>query len=109
MKQTSTSMTVELLTQIWQRLLQHSTIAVEDNFFDLGGDSSLALQLFNEIAEVFGRELPPVMIYHASTISALAALLEETATPRFPPLVLLKAGTENPPVFITHVLGGSVM
>jgi thioesterase domain-containing protein/acyl carrier protein len=100
---------VEVLTPIWQRLLQHSSIGVEDNFFDLGGDSAIALQLFNEIAEVCGRELPPVMIYQASTIAALAALLEDPSTPRFPPLVLLKDGAQEPPVFITHGLGGSVI
>ncbi|MGO9087690.1 MAG: alpha/beta fold hydrolase [Candidatus Sulfotelmatobacter sp.] len=109
MKPEATSSMIEVLTPIWQRLLQQSSIHANDNFFDLGGDSSLALQLFSEIAEVCGRELPPVMIYQAPTVAALAALLEQPAAPRFPALVLLKAGTENPPVFIAHGLGGSVM
>jgi thioesterase domain-containing protein len=100
---------IEVLTPIWQRVLQLPSIGVTDNFFDFGGDSSLALQLFNEIAQVCDRELPPVTIYQAPTISALAALLEQPTTPRFPTLVLLKPGAENPPVFIAHGLGGSVM
>jgi thioesterase domain-containing protein len=100
---------IEVLTPIWQRVLQLPSIGVNDNFFDLGGDSSLALQLFNEIAQLCDRELPPVTIYQAPTISALAALLEQPTTPRFPTLVLLKPGAENPPVFIAHGLGGSVM
>jgi acetoacetyl-CoA synthetase len=104
-----TSTMIETLTPIWQRVLQLSSIGVEDNFFDLGGDSSLAVQLFAEIAQVCGRELPPVMIYHAPTIAALAALLEQPATSGFPPLVLLKPGPEEPPVFIAHGLGGSAM
>jgi hypothetical protein len=69
----------------------------------------LAIKLFTEIARVCRRELPPVLIYHAPTIAAMAALLDEPTMPRLPPLVLLKAGTEKPPVFITHGLGGSVM
>ncbi len=100
---------VEMLTSIWQRVLQRSAVGVEDNFFDLGGDSSLALQLFNEIAVACGRELPPVTIYVASTIAALAAVLEQPADLRFPPLVLLKDGSAKPPLFITHGLGGSVI
>ena len=100
---------IDVLTPIWQRVLQLSSIGVSDNFFDLGGDSSLALQLFDEIAQVCDRELPPVTIYQAPTIAALAALLEQPTTPRFPTLVLLKPGAENPPVFIAHGLGGSVM
>ncbi|MGA9905423.1 MAG: alpha/beta fold hydrolase [Candidatus Sulfotelmatobacter sp.] len=100
---------VEALTPIWQRVLQLPSIHVNDNFFDLGGDSSLALQLFNEIAQVCDRELPPVTIYQAPTIAALAALLEQPTTPRFPTLVLLKPGAEKPPLFVAHGLGGSVM
>ena len=100
---------VEALTPIWQRVLQLESVGVDDNFFDLGGDSSLALQLFNEIAQVCDRELPPVTIYQAPTIAALAALLEQPTTPRFPTLVLLKPGAEKPPVFVAHGLGGSVM
>lgn len=100
---------IEVLTPIWQRLLQLPSVGVDENFFDLGGDSSLALQLFNEIAQVCDRELPPVTIYQAPTIATLAALLERPTTPRFPALVMLKSGSKNPPVFIAHGLGGSVI
>jgi thioesterase domain-containing protein len=104
-----TSAMVEVLVPIWQRVLQLPSVGADDNFFDLGGDSALALELFNEIALASGRELPPVMIYHAPTITALAGLLEQPTTPRVPPLVRLKSGSEEPPVFIAHGLGGSVM
>jgi len=100
---------IEVLTPIWQRVLQLSPIQINDDFFDLGGDSSLALQLFTEIAQVCDRELPPVTIYQARTIAALAALLEQPTTPRFPTLVLLKPGANKPPVFLAHGLGGSVI
>ena len=103
------SATMEKLIPIWQRVLQVSSVGVEDNFFDLGGDSTLALELFNEISRAYGRELPPVMIYQASTIAALAELLEWPSAPRVPALVQLKPGTSDPPVFITHGLGGTVM
>jgi acetoacetyl-CoA synthetase len=104
-----TSTMVEMLTAIWERVLQRSSVNIEDNFFDLGGDSSLALQLFNEIAVACGRELPPVTIYLAPTVAALAAVLEQASDLRLPPLVLLKEGSEEPPLFITHGLGGSVI
>jgi thioesterase domain-containing protein/acyl carrier protein len=103
------SATIEKLITIWQRVLQVSSVGAEDNFFDLGGDSTLALELFNELSRAYGRELPPVLIYHASTVSALAELLEKPSTPRVPALVKLKPGTSDPPVFITHGLGGTVM
>jgi acetoacetyl-CoA synthetase len=97
------------LTGIWERQLQYAPILPEDNFFDLGGDSSIAVEVFNEIAKSFGRELPPVTIYHAPTIAGLAALLEQSLSPRLPSLVLLKPGSAGHPVFIAHGLGGSAM
>ncbi len=109
MKPEATSSMIEVLIPIWQRVLQLSSVRVDDDFFDLGGDSSLALQLFGEIAQACDRKMEPVTIYHARTIAALAALLEQPAPPRFPALVLLKAGAKKPPVFLAHGLGGSVM
>jgi acetoacetyl-CoA synthetase len=103
------STTLDTLISIWERVLQIPSVGADDNFFELGGDSSLSLELFSEIARTFGRELPPVMIYHAPTISALAALLEQPAVPRVPAVVEMKAGDDKPPIFITHGLGGSVM
>ena len=105
----STSTMIEVLTPIWQRVLQLSSIGLNDNFFDLGGDSILAVNLFSEIEQVCGLQLPPAMIYHAPTIAALAAQMEQPTASPFPPLVLLKAGSGAPPVFIAHGLGGSVI
>ncbi len=104
-----TSSITEALIQIWQSVLQRSPIREEDNFFDVGGDPLLAVRLFDEIAKASGREMPPLVIYHAPTIAALAAVMQQPSLPKFSPLVPLKAGEANPPVFIAHGLGGSVM
>jgi len=92
----ATSSMIEVLAAIWQRVLQLASVQLDDDFFDLGGDSSLALQLFNEIAEVCHREVPPVTINQARTIAALAALLEQSMTPLFPARVQLKPGPQFP-------------
>jgi acetoacetyl-CoA synthetase len=105
----TTSSMVDALTALWQRLLQRSPIGLEENFFDLGGDSSLAVELFNEVSKVCGRDLPAVMIYQTPTIAALAKVLEQSAVLRLPPLVQLRPGTDQAPVFIAHGLGGSAM
>jgi acyl carrier protein len=76
-----TSTTIEELTDIWRRVLQLPTIGPDDNFFELGGDSALAVQLFAEIADACGRQLPAVMIYHVPTIASQMALLELRSTP----------------------------
>jgi acetoacetyl-CoA synthetase len=104
-----TSAMTEALIPIWERVLQQSPITPDDNFFDLGGDSLSACTLFLEVEKLCGRKLPPVMIYNTPTIAALAAELEEPSTPRLPPLVLLRKGSVEPPLFIAHGLGGSVI
>jgi acetoacetyl-CoA synthetase len=104
-----TSAMTEALIPIWERVLQQSPVGPDDNFFDLGGDSLSAVALFLEVEKLCGRQLPPVMIYNAPTIAALAAELEQPTTARLPPLVLLRKGSAEPPVFIAHGLGGSVI
>jgi acetoacetyl-CoA synthetase len=99
----------QILTPIWERVLDRSPITPEDNFFDLGGDSSLALKLFAEISTACGQELSPVIIYQAPTIATLAAVLQQPNAFHFPALTLLKEGKEEPPIFITHGIGGNVM
>jgi acetoacetyl-CoA synthetase len=99
----------EVLAPIWRRVLERTDIRGNDNFFDLGGNASSAARLFAEIANAFGRDLSPVTICAAPTIEMLAGLLEEPKPTRIPSLLLLKAGAENAPVFITHGLGGDVL
>ncbi len=99
---------VEMLTPIWQRVLQRSSIGADDNFFALGGSLRSADLLFAAIEQECGRELPSATIYHAQTIAALASLLEQPALPRFSPFVQVKAGCEKPPILIVHGLAGTV-
>jgi thioesterase domain-containing protein len=98
--------TINVLTQIWQRVLERSQIGPEDRFYDIGGTDPLADRLFVEIAGAFDRQLPTATICHAPTITALAALLEQSSLPLFSPLVKLKAGSGKTPILIAHGLGG---
>jgi acetoacetyl-CoA synthetase len=105
-----TTAMIEVLTEIWPRVLQRSPsdppLEPEDNFFDLGGNDSQVDSLFAEITRVCGRELPSATICHAPTIAALAALLEQPALPRFSPFFQVKTGSEKPPILIAPGLGG---
>jgi acetoacetyl-CoA synthetase len=99
---------IEMLVPIWQRVLQRSSLRIDDNFFDLGGSLRSADILFAEIARACGRELPSAMIYHAPTIAALARLLEQPTLPRFSPFVQIKAGDQQSPILIVHGLAGTL-
>ncbi|MBV8800815.1 MAG: alpha/beta fold hydrolase [Alphaproteobacteria bacterium] len=100
---------VELLLGLWRRVLQTADITPDSNFFDLGGDSLLALNLFLEIERATGRQLPITAIYDAQTVAEQAALLQEEDRTEFSPLVLLKRGSDTAPLFIFHGIGGTVV
>jgi thioesterase domain-containing protein len=68
-----------------------------------------AMQLFREIATFCQRDLSPLFIYQAPTIRSLAAILADPDLPRLSPIIKLKAGTEEPPIFLLHGLGGNIL
>jgi acetoacetyl-CoA synthetase len=105
---TDCSQMKDRLVSIWERVLQRSPIADYANFFDLGGDSLLALSLFLEIEREFGRSLPITAIYDAPTLATMGALLGQPSIREFSPLILLKSGVGDP-IFILPGAGGVVI
>ncbi len=103
------SKTIDVLSPLWRRVLGRSQADMDENFFELGGNPWLAIELFRGIEENTGRNLPPMMIYQAPTLAALACLLDDPAPPRLAPLALLKAGSVEPPAFLLHGMGSNVM
>jgi thioesterase domain-containing protein/acyl carrier protein len=98
------------LNEIWSRMLQLPSVDSDANFFDLGGDSLMAVGLFLEIERNLGVKLPITAIYDAPTIAELAQLIEgETVAPAFDHFVTLKPGDDSAPLFIVHGVGGTVI
>lgn len=65
-----------LLTEIWSEALGIKTIGLNDNFFDLGGDSLSAVHVVTALAER-GYEVPVSALFGAPTIARLAPLLHQ--------------------------------
>ena len=66
----------QLVAGIWSELLEQGDIGPEDDFFELGGDSLLALWLMEEIAERTGRDLPLSLLLEGATIRHLASAVD---------------------------------
>ncbi|MCG7204956.1 condensation domain-containing protein [Streptomyces arenae] len=66
----------EQLTQIWQDLLHVPAVDPRDNFYELGGDSMLAIELAYRAVEA-GFDLSPRTVVDHPTVAELAALLSE--------------------------------
>jgi phthiocerol/phenolphthiocerol synthesis type-I polyketide synthase E len=98
------------LSRIWCELLGLETIALDQNFFDLGGDSSLAVRMFSQIEELFGAKLPLATLYEAPTIEELARIVRgEVSSSGWSPLVTIQPLGSRPPIFCMHGAGGTVL
>jgi amino acid adenylation domain-containing protein len=66
------------LANVWADLLGIDRVGIDDNFFDLGGNSLLSIQCVAQL-EGHGLKLPIVKLYQHPTIRACAAFLEGDA------------------------------
>jgi thioesterase domain-containing protein/acyl carrier protein len=102
--------TTKQLTRIWQDLLGIDSIGPDQNYFDLGGDSSLAVHLFVQIERVFKVKLPLATLFEAPTIEELARILRREASQSgWSPLVPIQTAGSRPPFFCVHGAGGNVL
>jgi acyl carrier protein len=65
------------LKQLFEELLEVDDVAPDDNFFDLGGSSVLALRLLLEIDKRWGVTLSLIDVLHNPTTESLARCLAE--------------------------------
>ena len=102
--------TTRQLTRIWQEILALESIGSDQNYFDLGGDSSLAVQLFAQIERVFAVKLPLATLFEAPTIEELARVLRRESAPAgWSPLVAIQSSGSRPAFFCVHGAGGNVL
>ncbi|MCZ9634914.1 non-ribosomal peptide synthetase [Rhodococcus sp. BH5] len=62
----------ELLTQIWRQVLNRERVALEENFFDLGGHSLLLVRAQSAISIELGYNLSLLDLFRYPTIRSLA-------------------------------------
>ena len=112
------SATEKQLTVLWQELFERKLVGIEDDFFDLGGDSLLAVQMFVGIRNRFGLELHLSELFQNATIAAIGRVIDthrgEQAPPSFqPPASLIAAhqaqNSDMPAVYFVHGNGGNIL
>ena len=96
------------LVAIWESVLETAPVGVQDDFFDLGGQSFAALRAIGMIAERLGRRVPLGVLLERRTIAGLDAWLRETDG-GWSPLVRLRDEGAGTPWHLFHPAGGNVM
>jgi len=97
------------LAKIWSEVLNIERVSIHDNFFDLGGNSLLAVRLLERIHKQFERDLPLSALFLNPTIESLASsLCSETDSLPWSPLVAIQPAGSNPPFFCVHPIFGVV-
>jgi amino acid adenylation domain-containing protein len=109
------NVTEHQLVKIWESLLGVKPIGIRDNYFDIGGNSLLAVNLFTEIEQVFCQQLPINVLLELSTIEQLARSLDEQQssapkTGQINCLLQIQPGSNRiPPLFCVHEADGHIL
>ncbi len=98
------------LVALWEDALKIRPVGVESSFFDLGGRSVVAAQLFTKMSREFGRDLPLALLFKALTIREMAQhLRKESAAPRYESVIAIQPIGVRTPFFCVHGgLGGTL-
>jgi len=79
----------ETLATIWCDLLDRDQVGLHDDFFELGGNSLMAIRVSSRIRALFGVEVALQEVFEASTLGSLARVVERTMNS--------EAGSPRPP------------
>jgi aspartate racemase len=91
---------------LWTDVLGVECVGVDDNFFDLGGDSLLAALLFARTARQTGIDIPLTLLFSGPTIREVAKAIDEGAVREETSIVALHPAGSKPPLIVGHGVGG---
>jgi amino acid adenylation domain-containing protein len=77
----------QTLVAIWEEILGVAPVGVDDDFFELGGDSLLAVRIVVRAREALGRDLPLQSLFESPTVKGLSRSVEGAASALVVPLV----------------------
>jgi amino acid adenylation domain-containing protein len=85
------------LAKIWGKVLGKHAIGVEDNFFDIGGQSLKAIQIVFEIQKILNIRIELKTLFTNPTIKSLTGVLSKTESDIYKPIPAISY-QENYPV-----------
>ncbi|WP_226438027.1 amino acid adenylation domain-containing protein, partial [Rhodococcus yananensis] len=75
-----------LIAETFADVLGVTDVGLDDDFFELGGNSLVATQVVARIGDGVGRQVPVRALFEASTVGGLATRIADVASPAVPTL-----------------------
>ena len=99
------------IAAIWKDLLKLDRLGIHDDYFDLGGHSLMAVQMFARIERELGVRLPYTSLFHATSVAQLAELVSNTNDEiiHWPIIVPIRSQGTETPFFGVHGHEGGVL
>lgn len=92
------------ICQIWQNILDLNEIGIEDNFFRIGGNSILAIQLAHQLSHQFNIKLSVADIFRFKQVRTQAQMIAGAEQPSV--IKPLAGNSSNPKLFFIHPANG---
>ncbi|MEM7325236.1 MAG: amino acid adenylation domain-containing protein [Actinomycetota bacterium] len=100
----------QTIADIWHELLPDAAFGVDDDFFDVGGHSLLAVSLVERIRRATGNELPLAALLDTPTIAGLAdAVAGDGPAPEWRCLVPLRETGNRVPLYLIPPAAGTAL
>lgn len=102
--------TERLLCRIWSDVLGVGGVGIDDDFFELGGNSFLGARLIAQLGEEFGKALSLGLLFETPTVRKLAEhLRSSTPLDGCVSLVAITPRSSRAPVFAVSGVSGNVL
>lgn len=101
--------TEKILEEMFCHALAMEAVGPDDDFFDLGVHSLMAVQLVSRIRDRFNFQVSIRALFECSTIAKLAKAIDEQTSSGYQPLVPLQIGDDNPALFCCHPANGDAV
>jgi acyl carrier protein len=90
------------LAEIWRDTLNFDRVGLDDNFFDLGGDSLNAVTISSAVSDAFDIDFKPSLLMERYTIRLMAEAVGAPGGTTLPANVVAARSGSRPPLFIVH-------
>jgi acyl carrier protein len=96
-----TTLQAELLN-LWASFLKTTDLSIDDDFFEKGGDSLMAITLLLRVEQLIGQAVPESILFEVPTIRQLANRLSDETSLQPSPVIEVSSAEGRSPLLFFH-------